>query len=40
MFSIMRVPKPRCVGGVTGGPSGSIQRKLSRPSAGAFGTSL
>src|ERR1700753_1070970 len=32
MFSTMRVPNPRCVGGVTVGPPDSIQRKLSRPS--------
>jgi hypothetical protein len=32
MFSIMLLPKPRCVGGVTGGPPDSIQRKLSPPS--------
>jgi hypothetical protein len=25
MFSIMRVPNPRCVGGVTAGPPNSIQ---------------
>jgi hypothetical protein len=33
MFSITRVPNPRCVGGVTVGPPNSIQRKTSRPSA-------
>jgi hypothetical protein len=32
MFSIMRVPNPRCVGGVMIGPPDSVQRKLSRPS--------
>jgi hypothetical protein len=29
----MRVPNPRCVGGVGVGPPDSVQRKLSRPSA-------
>ena len=33
IFSIMRVPNPRCVGGVTVGPPDSTQRKLSLPSA-------
>jgi len=33
IFSITRVPKPRCVGGVAAGPPDSIQRKLSCPSA-------
>jgi hypothetical protein len=30
MFSIIRVPNPRCVGGVVVGPPDSVQRKLSR----------
>jgi hypothetical protein len=33
IFSIMRVPNPRCVGGVAVGPPDSIQRKLSLSSA-------
>jgi hypothetical protein len=33
MFSMMRVPNPRRVGGVTVGPPDSTQRKLSLPSA-------
>ena len=33
IFSIMRVPNPRCVAGVAVGPPASIQRKLSLPSA-------
>jgi hypothetical protein len=33
IFSVMRVPNPRCVGGLTVGPPASIQHKLSRPSA-------
>src|SRR3954468_7457917 len=34
IFSMTRVPNPRCVGGVGVGPPDSIQRKLSLPSAG------
>jgi hypothetical protein len=33
MFSIMRVPHPRCVGGTMVGPPDSVQRKLNCPSA-------
>src|SRR6266536_4953276 len=33
MLSITRVPKPRRVGGLTGGPPVSVQRRTSRPSS-------
>jgi hypothetical protein len=33
MFSTMRVPHPRCVGGAMVGPPDSVQRKLSCPPA-------